>query len=193
MNPANGIRFATRRTRGVPIPNQGDCRSPGVPGYLSDTWVVPTSLQGRKLPVSSVLHCGTKSTSSRAGALKGFLNFGVHDRRKNSRLPLQCPLVLWDPEDGSVLRTSTDNISCEGFYCSSPRSFAVGKRLEALLVVPCDGLSGNGTSRNLVLQCQVHVVRIDQKRVLPAFGVAFEIESFIVPATNVQDGLALLA
>ncbi len=123
--------------------------------------------------------------------MKGFLNFGVHDRRRNPRVRLQCPVVLWDPGEGSVLRTSTDNISCEGFYCSTPRSFDIGTRLEALLEVPCDGLSGNGSGGNLVLQCDVHVVRIDQKRSGAAFGVAFEIESFMVPATNVQDGLAL--
>ena len=123
--------------------------------------------------------------------MKAFLNFGAHDRRRTSRVGLQCPIVLWDPDEGSLLQTNTENISCSGFYYSCPTSFDVGKRLEVLLEVPGDCLPGNGDSRNLVLQCQVRVVRIVQKRKASAFGVAVEIESFSVPVINVRNGFTL--
>ena len=123
--------------------------------------------------------------------MKAFLNFGAHDRRRTSRVRLQCPVVLWDPDEGSLLQTNTENISCSGFYYSCPSSFDVGKRLEALLEVPGDCWPGNGDSRSLVLQCQVRVVRIVQKRRAAAFGVAVEIESFSVPVKNIRNGFML--
>jgi len=125
--------------------------------------------------------------------VKGFLNFGVPDRRGNVRVRMQCPVVLWDPDEGSVLRTNTDNISCEGFYCRCSTRYRVGARLEALLEVPCDGLPGHADRRNLVLHCQVQVIRVDLKRRGVAFGVGVEIESFAVPATSLRDGFALRA
>ena len=130
-----------------------------------------------------------KSSGKSSGTSSG--TSGVtRDRRGSPRVRLRCPVILWDPTEGSVLRTNTDNISSDGFYCPSTEPYGVGTRLEALLEVPCDSLPDHDGHPNLVLQCRVQVIRIDMEPRNLAFGIAFQIESFSVPVAQTLEEFA---
>ena len=107
------------------------------------------------------------------------------DRRKHGRAKLHCSVNFWDPREGSVTQTHTDNFSCEGFYCLSPEPYSPGTKLEATVEVPCNTWARNGQD-HLLLQCQIEVLRVDAMGVQPGFGVACQIDRYAVLLTSEQ-------
>jgi hypothetical protein len=103
----------------------------------------------------------------------------MSERRKNGRVRLTCTVALWDPSEGTVIQTQTENISSEGFYCLSAEPFSPGTRLEAILEIPYRLRAGKRSER-LALQCNVHVIRVDSKGPRPLFGVACQIDDYAV-------------
>jgi len=103
----------------------------------------------------------------------------MSERRKNGRVRLTCTVALWDPSEGTVIQTQTENISCEGFYCLSAEPFSPGTRLEAILEIPYRLRAGKRSER-LALQCNVHVIRVDSTGPRPLFGVACQIDDYAV-------------
>ncbi len=101
------------------------------------------------------------------------------DRRKHGRAKLHCAVNFWDPSEGSVTQTHTDNFSCDGFYCLSPEPYTPGTKLEATVEVPCTYWARN-TQEHLLLQCQIEVVRVDSTGAKPGFGVACQIDRYAV-------------
>ena len=83
----------------------------------------------------------------------------MNEIRRHKRVPIGCAVALWDPHEGSVARTSTENLSCDGFYCVCREPYAPGDKLEASLEVPCRYWGGRPADF-LVLQCAVEVVRV---------------------------------
>jgi hypothetical protein len=87
---------------------------------------------------------------------------GQHDRviverRKDARLELRVPVLLFGAESENPVRSETVNISKTGFYCSTKEPFAPGDRLRCLLSIsaPCDS-----TESELYLDAEVEVIRV---------------------------------
>jgi hypothetical protein len=103
----------------------------------------------------------------------------MSERRKRGRVKLNCTVALWDPSDGTVIQTQTENISCDGFYCLSTEPFNPGTKLEATLELPNRFWSGK-QGKQVALHCNVYVIRVDSKGPQPIFGVACHIENYTV-------------
>ena len=95
------------------------------------------------------------------------------ERRKYERLPLRLPVRL---SRGGVTVGSgvTENVSSQGFYCVSPDPFALGDRLQVVLLLPAHNL--DHVEMRVCLTCQAHVVRLDPTWLGPGFGIGFRIE-----------------
>ena len=85
------------------------------------------------------------------------LSWGVQLFRGNGQLAVQ---------------TETDNLSSEGFYCTSGEPFSPGERLRCDLFVPSTSSGRPG----LVLNRAVKVVRVEIRGLEPGFGIACQFE-----------------
>jgi hypothetical protein len=90
------------------------------------------------------------------------------DRRRRPRLRLAYSLRLRRPGATAAVETTTEDISCEGFYCISPLPFAPDEKLECELVIPTEE---PGHPLDLVvLRCRARVIRVvkhKQEALLP--------------------------
>jgi hypothetical protein len=94
------------------------------------------------------------------------------DRRQRPRLRLSLGVQLCRGEGHAAVRTETDNLSSEGFYCTSREPFSPGDRLECDLFIPGTGSGSPG----LVLNRSVKVVRVEIRGLEPGFGIACRFE-----------------
>lgn len=110
--------------------------------------------------------------------LKGrqsFRNLRMIERRRLQRLQIRCAVSLWKPSDGTFTRTVTENLTSSGFFLLSRESYLPGDKLEATLEVPARSSNGGHTGC-LHLQCQVEVLRIDDRQ----SGIACRIKEYTV-------------
>jgi hypothetical protein len=99
------------------------------------------------------------------------------ERRRLQRLQIRCAVSLWKPIDGTFTRTVTENLTCGGFFCLSREVYRPGDELQATLEVPAQYWNGRHDGC-LTLQCQVEVVRIDDRQ----SGIACRIKDYTVLA-----------
>jgi hypothetical protein len=101
------------------------------------------------------------------------------ERRNYERIPLHCTVALWNPREGGVTSTTTEDLSSEGFYCLCEEPYAPGERLQATLEVPCTYWSSHRAG-SLVLHCEVEVMRVVLRGSEENFGVAFRVNDYVV-------------
>jgi hypothetical protein len=100
------------------------------------------------------------------------------DRRKLRRIRLRCAIALWNPRDGSVTSTWTEDLSCRGFFCLSVEAYSIGDELQASLELPVQGLKVRRGMASLALQCQVVVLRVTHLQ--EKYGITCQIEDYSV-------------
>jgi hypothetical protein len=98
------------------------------------------------------------------------------ERRKRSRVSLHWTLHLSRAEVEPSVRTRTENVSCDGFYCVSTEPFAPGERLQFELVLPA-GQFGYSDA-HLRLQGRAEVLRVETKGLEAGFGLGCRIEDY---------------
>lgn len=101
----------------------------------------------------------------------------IPDRRKRPRLAVQWPLQLWRVAE-HVLETFTINVSSSGFYYPSTQPFSVGESLVALLEIP--GAAADREFQNVVLRCEVIVLRVEMLVDTRNYGVACRVTDYSV-------------
>jgi len=106
-----------------------------------------------------------------------FQNLCMVERRRLQRLQIRCSVSLWKPSDGTFARTVTENLSSGGFFCILCEPYLPGDELHATLEVPAQEWNGRRQGC-LTLQCQVEVVRIDDRQ----SGIACRIKDYTVIA-----------
>src|SRR5215471_14372378 len=78
--------------------------------------------------------------------------------RKRKRVAVHWPVRLFEPMGNKSVESMTENLSSEGFYCLSSRTFKIGERLRCEIVIPEATLGLDGP---IVLECQVAVRRVE--------------------------------
>ncbi len=111
------------------------------------------------------------------------------DRRRRPRLRLAYPLRLYRPEESSAFETSTEDISCEGFYCFTHKALVPTETLICELLIPGDAQQ-QPPAQEMVLRCRVEVVRVVPPLNGKGFGVAFRLADYSVGSKIVERGLA---
>ena len=96
------------------------------------------------------------------------------ERRRRSRFKLRCGIQLCRVDDHVIVKTQTDNLSVEGFYCTSDEPLSPGDLLECEVLLARSGTSFQGPS--LVLHRRVRVLRVEIRGLEPGFGVACRFE-----------------
>ena len=79
------------------------------------------------------------------------------ERRKDTRLELRIPILLFGAECEKPVRSETLNISKNGFYCATREPFVPGDRLRCLLSIsaPCGPMDSE-----LYLDAEIEVMRV---------------------------------
>jgi hypothetical protein len=96
------------------------------------------------------------------------------ERRRRHRSPLHCPILLF-PRNGEVLRTTTENLSIDGFYCFVPLPFVQGEALGCRISIVPPSISS--LREGITIVCRCTVARIDP--VSPnRYGLAGRIDDY---------------
>jgi len=101
------------------------------------------------------------------------------ERRRHPRLRLSYLLRLFRPGNSTGIETTTEDLSCDGFYCISDHPVQPHERIECELLIPSEQL-GESTEPDLVLRCRAEVVRVVPDRLAPRFGVACRLEDYTI-------------
>lgn len=101
------------------------------------------------------------------------------ERRRRPRVRLACPLRIHLQGEPIWLKTKTEDLSCDGFFCISERSFPLHQVLECELVISGEE-RGTPKGCNLVLRCRAQVVRLVTNPREAAVGVAFRLVEYAI-------------
>jgi len=105
----------------------------------------------------------------------------VDERRKRKRVAVHWRVRLFEPMGNKSVKSTTENLSSEGFYCLSRRTFNIGERLRCEIVIPEAAL---GFDDPIVLECQVTVRRVEHLE--SWFGLGCHIEDYSVVQSDVN-------
>ncbi len=100
----------------------------------------------------------------------------IKERRRRTRFDLRWLVSLSRSGRTEPIRTNTENLSSDGFYCLCREPLRAGEELLCLLSVPPQGRSEEPPW--LVMECKVRVIRVNEDRGL--LGVGCQIESYSV-------------
>src|ERR1700722_14758943 len=81
------------------------------------------------------------------------------ERRRHPRLRLSYLLRLFRPGYAAGIEPTTEDLSCDGFYCISDHPVAPHEMSECELLIPSDQ-TGDAWESDLVLRCRAEVVRV---------------------------------
>lgn len=101
------------------------------------------------------------------------------DRRRRPRLRLAYPIRLRQPGKEARVEATTEDLSCEGFFCISEQEFSPRQTLECELVISTDK-PGEATDLDMVLRFQAEVVRVVPQGSGHAFGVACRFADYTI-------------
>jgi hypothetical protein len=101
------------------------------------------------------------------------------ERRRHPRLRLSYLLRLFRPGNSAGIETTTEDLSCDGFYCISDHPVQPHELIECELLIPSEQL-GESSEPDLVLRCRAEVVRVVPDRLAPRFGVACRLEDYTI-------------
>ena len=109
----------------------------------------------------------------------------MNDRRKHERIALRLAVQLDGAEASVAAGCFTRNISSGGLYFLSPAPLIRGEQVDVFLVLPvCREIH---SCTNAGIRCQIRVVRIDSLGNGLGFGIACQIESYTVAASERTD------
>ena len=110
------------------------------------------------------------------------------DRRRRPRLRLAYPIRLHQPGKEARVDATTEDLSCEGFFCISEQGFSPNQILECELVIPNDK-PGEATEHDMVLRFNAEVVRVVPQGSGGAFGVACRFANYTIARQMVAPDL----
>jgi len=114
-------------------------------------------------------------------------NAGV-ERRRSPRAALHWTLYLICNSARHPLRTETQDISSDGFYCLVDQPITPGEQIKCDIVVPTHSLAD--ADDVVYLRCAALAVRVEKIGDEAEFGLACRIEDYcLVPAK--REGLSL--
>lgn len=100
------------------------------------------------------------------------------ERRRRLRANLRLEVQFFKQDGIKPIRTRTENVSSEGFYCLAGGRFTPGERLECLITIPA--MHPEDPTDALVLRCRVQVVRVELPAAGGFSGVGCRIEEYSV-------------
>jgi hypothetical protein len=106
------------------------------------------------------------------------------ERRRRMRADVHWAVHFVRHPSRAPIKSVTDNLSSEGFYCRCDESLVPGEFLECLVFVPTQARSAQGEC--LGLRCLVQVVRVEILAEGLRSGIGFHIEDYLVipPGAN---------
>jgi PilZ domain len=96
-----------------------------------------------------------------------------NERRRRTRAALRWTVYLKRPAQEEEVRAETRDLSSQGFFCLSPRTFEPGEILRCTIVLPPSGEEGESRT----LSGRATVLRVEPGQHL--FGIACRLEDYI--------------
>jgi len=107
----------------------------------------------------------------------------VQERRRRPRLRLAYSLRLYRFGEAFPIDTTTEDISCEGFFCFIDYPFSVGESLECELVISGPTMRAD---QDMVLRCRADVVRVVPQADHTFFGVGCQLSDYTFSKRTVE-------
>src|SRR5919197_2885048 len=98
------------------------------------------------------------------------------ERRSHARRNLHVPLFLFPVGSKAPVRTETQNISIDGFFCYCEYPFSPGDHAKFLLLLP--RASKDAETSKVYICGDAQVVRVSVGVVPPGYGVGCNITSY---------------
>jgi len=111
------------------------------------------------------------------------------DRRRRPRLRLAYRVRLRRPGDTSPMETKTQNVSCEGFFCTIEGAFSPGESLDCELVISNQEL-GRSAELAMVLRCRAEVVRVAPQPGTRSVGLACRLADYTIGRQTIEHDVA---
>lgn len=112
------------------------------------------------------------------------------DRRHRPRLKLTYPLHLYRAGEAFRTETTTEDLSCEGFFCFTDSLFSPTETLECELLIPAEE-QGEQAEHDILLHCRAQVVRVVLQADNVTFGVACRLSDYTIDREMVEETLAM--
>jgi hypothetical protein len=113
------------------------------------------------------------------------LDLVARERRRRVRLQVHWPLTFFRPGTTESTETATENLSSDGFYCSTNTAFVPGEIVSCTLSVPTNDRYGGDLTRPV--QCRVRIIRVEVLTENDLYGVGCRIEDYRFGSWDVND------
>jgi hypothetical protein len=101
------------------------------------------------------------------------------ERRTHPRTNLHVPVFLFPAGATTPVRTSTENVSSDAFFCCCEYPFSPGEHVKFLLLLP-DAQKSPKADWGMYIGGGAEVIRVSVTPVPGSWGVAFRIRSYRV-------------
>jgi len=106
------------------------------------------------------------------------------ERRSCPRTELRVPLYLRPSGASTPIRTETENVGVDGFFCYSKHFFSPGEQIKFLLLLPSAPLD-SASSSGIRVGGEAEVTRVSVGPVPLNYGIAFRLWSYhVLPASD---------
>ena len=100
----------------------------------------------------------------------------TRERRRRARVQVHWPVCFFRPGTTEIVKTVTQNLSSDGFYCLANIVFVPGEIRECTLGVPT--YHPNSRDRARPVLCRVRIIRIEALGQDGLYGVGCRIEDY---------------
>jgi hypothetical protein len=106
------------------------------------------------------------------------------ERRSCPRAELRVPLYLLSPGASVPIRTETENVGVDGFFCYSKFFFSPGERVKFLMLLPSAPVESD-PSFGIRVGGEAEITRVSVGPVHLNYGVACRLRSYhVLPASD---------
>jgi hypothetical protein len=106
------------------------------------------------------------------------------ERRSCPRAELRVPLYLLPSGSSVPIRTETENVGVDGFFCYSRFFFSPGERVKFLLLLPSAPVESE-SSFGIRVSGEAEITRVSVGPVHLNYGVACKLHSYhVLPASD---------
>jgi hypothetical protein len=111
------------------------------------------------------------------------------ERRHRPRLRLAYTVRLTRLSGGAWIETTTEDISCEGFFCVTDAALSPREILACELVLAPESERA-ALQETIILRCRAEVVRVERRNDKSCFGVACRLSDYTIECRLSQQELS---
>jgi hypothetical protein len=102
------------------------------------------------------------------------------ERRSHPRTSLRVPIFLLPPDCTVPLRTETENVGIDGFFCYTEHLFSPGDCVKFLLFLPSAAATESQSSIGVCVHGEAEIIRVTVGPTNAGYGVGYRFNTYRV-------------